>query len=196
MGLKSVAPILLLKHDGCTIRSACMKCCIDTGSLASPWTTSTSTREKTRDFCCQNGSSVTVPATVAWPAAPLLYWARSDPPRRSHRSLQRQRSDPLQRRAASLDTHASEYCASAAARGRRRSPAGHARAIKHQNSCSFRYRYRDLSISARSISSHHLWAWSTKAVISNTGIFVAIDNNTLYGSKLSIFLLCQKSLGY
>ncbi len=23
--------------------------------------------------------------------------------------------------------------------------------------------------------------WSTKAVISNTGIFVAIDNNTLYG---------------
>ncbi len=38
--------------------------------------------------------------------------------------------------------------------------------------------------------------WSTKAVISNTGIFVAIDNNTLYGSKLYIFLLCQKSLGY
>ncbi len=33
---------------------------------------------------------------------------------------------------------------------------------------------------------------STKAVISNTGIFVAIDNNTLYGSKLYIFLLCQK----
>ncbi len=41
----------------------------------------------------------------------------------------------------------------------------------------------------------HMWPWSTKAVISNTGIFVAIDNNTLYGSKL-IFLLCQKSLGY
>ncbi len=36
--------------------------------------------------------------------------------------------------------------------------------------------------------------WSTKAVISSTGIFVAIDNNTLNGSKLSIFLLCQKSL--
>ncbi len=35
---------------------------------------------------------------------------------------------------------------------------------------------------------------STEAVISNTGIFVAIDNNTLYGSKLYIFLLCQKSL--
>ncbi len=32
--------------------------------------------------------------------------------------------------------------------------------------------------------------------ISNTGIFVAIDNNTLHGSKLSIFLLCQNSLGY
>ncbi len=37
--------------------------------------------------------------------------------------------------------------------------------------------------------------WSTKAVISNTGIFVAIANNTLYGSKLLFFLLCQKSLG-
>ncbi len=37
---------------------------------------------------------------------------------------------------------------------------------------------------------------TTKAVISNTGIFVAIDNNTLYGSKLSVFLLCHKSLGY
>ncbi len=37
---------------------------------------------------------------------------------------------------------------------------------------------------------------STKAVISNTAIFVAIDNNTLYGSKLYIFLLWQKSLGY
>ncbi len=35
---------------------------------------------------------------------------------------------------------------------------------------------------------------STKAVISNTGIFVAIDNNTLYESKLYIFILCQKSL--
>ncbi len=28
----------------------------------------------------------------------------------------------------------------------------------------------------------------------NAGIFVAIAKNTLYGSKLSIFLLCQKSL--
>uniref|UniRef100_A0A673L5W7 Bifunctional heparan sulfate N-deacetylase/N-sulfotransferase 1-like n=1 Tax=Sinocyclocheilus rhinocerous TaxID=307959 RepID=A0A673L5W7_9TELE len=36
----------------------------------------------------------------------------------------------------------------------------------------------------------------TKAVLSRWGIFVAIANNTLYGSKLSIFLLCQKSLGY
>ncbi len=40
----------------------------------------------------------------------------------------------------------------------------------------------------------HICPWSTKAVISNTGIFVAIANNTLYGSKLYIFLLCQKSL--
>ncbi len=39
---------------------------------------------------------------------------------------------------------------------------------------------------------HEIWPWSTKAVISNTDIFVAIANNTLYGSKLSIFLLCQK----
>ncbi len=36
----------------------------------------------------------------------------------------------------------------------------------------------------------------TKPVISSTGIFVAIANNTLYGSKLQIFILCQKSLGY
>ncbi len=38
--------------------------------------------------------------------------------------------------------------------------------------------------------------WSTKPVISSTGVFVAIANNTLYGSKLYIFLLCQKSLEY
>ncbi len=44
--------------------------------------------------------------------------------------------------------------------------------------------------------SDYMCPWSTKAVLSNTGIFVAIANNTLYGSKLSIFLLCQKSLGY
>ncbi len=42
----------------------------------------------------------------------------------------------------------------------------------------------------------HLWAWSTKPVLSHWGIFVAIANNTLYGSKLLFFLLCQKSLGY
>ncbi len=36
--------------------------------------------------------------------------------------------------------------------------------------------------------------WSTEAVISSTAIFVAITNNTLYESKLYIFLLCQKSL--
>ncbi len=39
-------------------------------------------------------------------------------------------------------------------------------------------------------------AWTTKPVLSRWGIFVAIANNTLYGSKLYIFLLCQKSLAY
>ncbi len=38
--------------------------------------------------------------------------------------------------------------------------------------------------------------WSTEAVMSSTAIFVAIDNNTLYGSKLYIFILYKKSLGY
>jgi len=37
---------------------------------------------------------------------------------------------------------------------------------------------------------------SVTTVTCRTGIFVAIANNTLYGSKLLIFLLCQKSLGY
>ncbi len=31
-------------------------------------------------------------------------------------------------------------------------------------------------------------SWSTKVVISSTGIFEAIVNNTLYGSKLYIFM--------
>ncbi len=35
------------------------------------------------------------------------------------------------------------------------------------------------------------WPWPSR-----WGIFVAIANNTLHGSKLSIFLVCQKSLGY
>ncbi len=39
-------------------------------------------------------------------------------------------------------------------------------------------------------------AWSTKPVLIRWSIFVAIANNTLYGSKLYIFLLCQKSLAY
>ncbi len=42
----------------------------------------------------------------------------------------------------------------------------------------------------------HLCPWSTKAVLSLWGIFVEIAKNTLYGSKLYIFILCQKSLGY
>ncbi len=32
--------------------------------------------------------------------------------------------------------------------------------------------------------------------LSHWGMFVVIANNALYGSKLSIFLLCQKSLRY
>ncbi len=40
-----------------------------------------------------------------------------------------------------------------------------------------------------------MWPWSTDAVISSTAMFVAITNNTLYGSKF-IFLLWQKSLVY
>ncbi len=32
--------------------------------------------------------------------------------------------------------------------------------------------------------------------VSRWGIFVAIVNDTFYGSKLLIFILCQKSLGY
>ncbi len=39
-------------------------------------------------------------------------------------------------------------------------------------------------------------AWSTKPVLSHWGIFVAIANNILYGLKLYIFILCQKSLAY
>ncbi len=53
-----------------------------------------------------------------------------------------------------------------------------------------------LYISCISIIIPNMWLWSTKAVISNTGIFVAIANNTLYGSKLYIFILWQKSLWY
>ncbi len=36
----------------------------------------------------------------------------------------------------------------------------------------------------------HVCPWSTKAVISSTA--VAIANNTLYGSKLYILIVCQK----
>ncbi len=37
---------------------------------------------------------------------------------------------------------------------------------------------------------------TTKPVISSMGIFAAIANNTLYGSKLLFFLLCKQSLEY
>ncbi len=44
------------------------------------------------------------------------------------------------------------------------------------------------------ISYEYMWPWTTKPVLSRWGIFVAIAKNTLHGSKLSILLLCQKSL--
>ncbi len=42
----------------------------------------------------------------------------------------------------------------------------------------------------------NMWPCSTKPVISRWGLFVAIVNNTLYWSKLMIFLSWQKSLWY
>ncbi len=47
--------------------------------------------------------------------------------------------------------------------------------------------------SMKHIHIQYMWPWTTKAVVSCTCIFVAIAKN---GSELSIFLLCQKSLGY
>ncbi len=41
----------------------------------------------------------------------------------------------------------------------------------------------------------YMWPWTTKPVLNRWGMFVATAKNTLYGSKLFIFLLCQKSLG-
>ncbi len=41
---------------------------------------------------------------------------------------------------------------------------------------------------------HKMCPLSNKAVISSSAIFVVMANNTLYGSKLYIFILCQKSL--
>ncbi len=40
----------------------------------------------------------------------------------------------------------------------------------------------------------YMWPWTTKPIVSHTHIFVSIANNSLYGSKLSIFLLCQKKI--
>ncbi len=48
------------------------------------------------------------------------------------------------------------------------------------------------------IQKQYIWIWkdfwryeTLETVISSTGIFVEIDNNTLYGSKLYIFISCQ-----
>ncbi len=46
------------------------------------------------------------------------------------------------------------------------------------------------------LSAINMCPWSTKAVISSTGIFVEIAKNTFYGSELLIFILCQRSLGH
>ncbi len=43
------------------------------------------------------------------------------------------------------------------------------------------------------LCSRHMWPWSTKAVLSRWGIFIAIANNILYGSKLYIFLFYAKN---
>ncbi len=38
---------------------------------------------------------------------------------------------------------------------------------------------------------NHLWTWSTKAVISSTGIFVAIANNTLYVKIIHFYFMAK-----
>ncbi len=55
------------------------------------------------------------------------------------------------------------------------------------------HRAQGFKRSAVCYANFYMWPWTTKPVLSSTGIFVAIANNTLYGS---IFLLCQRSLGY
>ncbi len=72
----------------------------------------------------------------------------------------------------------------------------------------FYYPFKDWSTSYRSSAisnisvklpppkKHYLLPWSTKPVLSRWGILVEIAKNILYGSKLYIFLLCQKWLGY
>ncbi len=37
----------------------------------------------------------------------------------------------------------------------------------------------------------NMWPWTTKSILRSTSIFVAIANNTLYGSKLSIFRILR-----
>ncbi len=68
-------------------------------------------------------------------------------------------------------------------------------AIFHETTCNF---MQFLQSNANQIIwfQLYLWPWSTKPVWSRWGIFVEIAKNTLYVSKLSGFLLCQKSLGF
>ncbi len=41
---------------------------------------------------------------------------------------------------------------------------------------------------------HYVFNFTYVSLEHSQSIFVAIDNNTLYGSKLYIFIICQKSL--
>ncbi len=41
---------------------------------------------------------------------------------------------------------------------------------------------------------HYVFNFTYVSLEHSQGIFVAIDNNTSYGSKLYIFIICQKSL--
>ncbi len=63
--------------------------------------------------------------------------------------------------------------------------------------CSFTYTaqlFSTLMIIRR--RNQHMRPWTTKPVLSRWGIFVAIAKNTMYVSKLQIFISWQKSLGY
>ncbi len=56
----------------------------------------------------------------------------------------------------------------------------------------------DMCVSVHARGQSHMWPWTTKPVLSRWGIFAAIGKNTLHciASKLSIFVLCQKSVEY
>ncbi len=47
--------------------------------------------------------------------------------------------------------------------------------------CTYTVNYCHLPAHITAILHDHMWPWTTKPVLSSTGIFVAIANNTLYG---------------